>query len=146
MRVMNYTTKIDALKTIGEINKILVEHGAKSINVDYDEEGNPIALTFFIMVNLTPVNFRTSPNWKGMLRKMGEDKRVTRSMLTQEQALRVCWRTIKEWLEAQLNMVESEQAELGKLFLGDSVTTTGQTLYDLLKDNINNVGLLMENN
>lgn len=36
MSILNYTTKVDVYKTIGEIQSVLVKHGARKIMQDYD--------------------------------------------------------------------------------------------------------------
>ena len=38
MAILNYTTTIDAYKTVSEIERILVMHGAKSIMKQYEGE------------------------------------------------------------------------------------------------------------
>lgn len=43
MPILNYTTKIAAAKTVGEIQAILARAGAQSISIDYDEHAQPIA-------------------------------------------------------------------------------------------------------
>ena len=35
MPIKNYTTKIEASKTVGEIQQMLAQHGAKQIMLDY---------------------------------------------------------------------------------------------------------------
>ena len=46
MALKNYTTTINANKTINEIQQILAKHKAKAILTEYDEEGNVVALSF----------------------------------------------------------------------------------------------------
>ena len=48
MTVLNYTTKIAATKTIGEVQDLLVKHGASRIAIDY-AEGNATGVTFAIV-------------------------------------------------------------------------------------------------
>jgi len=48
MPIANYTTEVPAMKSLGEIQGNLVAHGAKSIMIDYDEHGEPKALSFLI--------------------------------------------------------------------------------------------------
>ncbi|MFE6645694.1 hypothetical protein ACFVJS_03965 [Nocardioides sp. NPDC057772] len=45
MTVLNYTTKIAASKTVGEIQAMLATHGASRIATDY-QDGGPSGLTF----------------------------------------------------------------------------------------------------
>ena len=48
MPILNYTTKVDAITTMGEIRIILRKHGAKKILEEFDEDGRTTALSFMI--------------------------------------------------------------------------------------------------
>lgn len=144
MAILNYTTQIDAYKTISEIQKLLVTKGAASINVDYDKAGNPFTLTFFIMVKETPVNFRLPSNYFGVRRAMERDKKIPNKLKTDEQAIKVAWRITKDWVEAQMAIIDAGLAELPEVFLSYAVTGSGATLFQ----QFNNGGmkLLTEDN
>mgnify|MGYP000695156209 CR=1 FL=1 len=107
MSILNYTTQIKYEKTIMEIQQILVKHGAKRIMTDYDN-GLPSALKFGKEVNGSMMAFSLPANYRGVLNAMKKDKKVPKSKLTEEQALRVSWRIIKDWLEAQIALVQAK--------------------------------------
>jgi len=141
MAILNYTTKISADKTIGEIQKILVSHGATKIVSDY--QGTiPVAVTFALPVNGNLVAFSLPANYAGVLKAMKNDKSVTRSQCTDEQALRVSWRIIKDWVEAQMAIVEAQLADIAEVFLPYAITKNGTTVYNEIKGN----GMLMITN
>lgn len=48
MPILNYTTSIEAIKTVGQIQGILVAHGARSMLIDYDEDGYLESLSFIV--------------------------------------------------------------------------------------------------
>ena len=49
-----------------------------------------------------------------------------------EQARRVAWRILKDWVAAQLAIVEAEQAQMAEVFLPYAVESqTGQTMFQL---------------
>jgi hypothetical protein len=131
MAISNYTTKIDFYKTIGEIQKDLAEHGARKIVVDYDDSGLPVSLTFAIDWKGQMIFFALPCNYRGVLRAM-EKAKVTRSLCTEEQALRVSWRIIKDWVQAQMAIVEADVAGMAEVFLPYAVTQDGSTLYNHL--------------
>ena len=135
MPILNYTTSIAALKTTSEVQRILVSHGVKSINIDFNDEGNPVALTFAIMINDQFVNFRLPSNWQGVNRRLLQDGNVPKRFKNDEQALRVAWRILKDWVEAQMAVIEAGFAELPEVFLPYAVRSDGQTMYQALKDN-----------
>lgn len=132
MPILCYTTKIDPIKTIAEISQCLVKHGARKIVSDYDEDGLPTAVTFWIEMNGMPVYFSLPCNWEGVLAAMKKDPKVPRGLETKEQALRVSWRIIKEWVEAQMAIVEAQLAGIAEVFLPYAVTKDGSTLYKKL--------------
>lgn len=131
MAILNYTTKIDSAKTVGEIQSMLGAKGAKSVSAQY-ANGEVVAIFFSIDIQNQPVNFRLPCNWEGVLRSFKSDRNVPRSSETKEQAQRTAWRIVKDWVEAQLAIIESGQAEMAEVFLPYAMTGTGQTCYQLL--------------
>lgn len=130
MPILNYTTKIGPSKTIGEISQCLVRHGARKIVTDYDDQGNAIGVTFSIDLDGHPVLFALPCNWQGVLMAMEKDRAVTRAFVNKDQAIRVAWRIIKDWVEAQMAIVEAQLATTVQVFLPYAVTNTGDTFYE----------------
>jgi hypothetical protein len=133
MGILNYTTTITANKTVGEIQGILAKHGASSISVDY-EKGHPINLVFLLDIGGVAVNFRLPSNWQGVYQALKQDKSVAAKYKTPEQALRVSWRISKDWVEAQLAIVEAKKADMGEVFLPYAVFPNGKTMYEVFKE------------
>ncbi|HEX8506914.1 MAG TPA: hypothetical protein VF630_16230 [Hymenobacter sp.] len=129
MAILNYTTKIAPSKTVGEIQGILAKAGCRKIVTDYDEQGEPSALTFMVPMQERPVYFALPCNREGVLKAMTRDRKVPRSACTPAQAQRVAWRIIKDWCEAQLAIIEAGQAQLAEVFLPYAVTADGHTLF-----------------
>lgn len=118
--ILNYTTKVPMAKTISEITLLLSAKHAVQISTDYSA-GKGQAITFVIMVCGQRVPFLLRPNVAGVLKKLGRGDL--------QQAERVAWRILLRWVEAQLAMVESSQAEMGQVFLPYAVVDEG-TLWD----------------
>lgn len=138
MAILNYTTSIDCEKSISEIRKCLVKHGAHKIVTDYDK-GMPSAVTFCLTLNGSMVAFTLPANYSGVLKAMHNDKKVPRSKCTEEQAQRVSWRIVKDWVEAQMAIVEAQLADMAEVFLPYAITKNGTTLYKEVQGN----GILM---
>lgn len=129
MAILNYTTKIDAYKTIGEIQQLLAKHGAKRIVIENNiENGNPIALGFQVDWNGKEHGFSLPCNFVGVLNAMKKSK-VPNNLCNENQALRVGWRIIKDWTEAQMALKEADIASLPEIFLPYIVTENGETLF-----------------
>lgn len=134
MAILNYTTEIDFEKTIGEITKILVKHGATKMVTDY-ADNVPVAVTFCLMLNGNMVGFSLPANYEGVLKAMQKDGNVPKKLLTKEQALRVSWRIIKDWISAQMALVEAKLADMAEVFLPYAITKSGTTLYKEIQSN-----------
>lgn len=131
MAILNYTTKIDPIKTIAEIQQCLVKHGAKRIITDYDGE-LPIGVTFHIELDGNPIFFALPCNYEGVLSAMRNDKKVSNSLCTKEQALRVSWRIVKDWVEAQMAIVEAQLSTVSEVFFPYALTNNGTSVYNRL--------------
>lgn len=138
MAILNYTTSIDCEKSISEIQKCLVKHGAHKIVTDY-LNGLPSAVTFCLTLNGSMVGFSLPANYSGVLKAMKNDRKVPRSKCTDEQAQKVAWRIVKDWVEAQMAIVEAQLAEMAEVFLPYAITKNGTTLYKEVQGN----GMLM---
>ena len=128
MPILNYTTSIPSEKTIGEIQKCLVSHGAHKIVTDY-ENGLPSAVTFVLVIQNSPVGFALPANYQGVLNAMKKDRKVPQRLCTDEQALRVSWRIVKDWVEAQMAIVDAKLCDVGEVFMPYAITRSGSTLY-----------------
>jgi hypothetical protein len=138
MAILNYTTSINCEKSIAEIQKCLVKHGAQKIVTDY-ENGSPSAVTFCINLNGNIMAFSLPANYEGVLKAMKSDKKVPRSKCNIEQAQKVAWRIVKDWVQAQMAIVEAQLADLAEVFLPYAITKNGTTLYKEIQTN----GMLM---
>lgn len=140
MAILNYTTSIPCEKTISYIQKCLVSHGASKIVTDYSE-GIPSAVTFCLVLNETLVAYSLPANYEGVLLAMKKDRKVPSRLCTKEQALKVSWRIIKDWVEAQMAIVEAKLADVAEVFLPYAITKNGNTLYKEIQGN----GMLLLN-
>lgn len=134
MAILNYTTSIDSEKTIGEIQKCLVKHGATKIVTDY-ANGLPSSVTFCLFINDNMVGFKLPANYDGVLKSMNKDPKVPSRLCTKEQALKVSWRIVKDWVEAQMAIVEAQLADVAEVFLPYAITKSGTTLYREIQEN-----------
>lgn len=138
MSILNYTTSIKCEKSISEIQKCLVAHGAYKIVTDY-KNGTPSAVTFCVVFNNNTIGFSLPANYEGVLKAMKNDRKIPRSKCNIEQSQKVAWRIIKNWVEAQMAIVEAQLADLTEVFLPYAITKNGTTLYKEVQSN----GMLM---
>ena len=125
MALLNYTTKISAQRSLGEVQGILGEAGAAEISIRYDSKTKrPSGIEFSID---TPFGLRwyTLPaNAEPVLATLADQKARQRGSYrrayikdTTEQAERVAWRIIKDWIEAQLAIVQTGMVSFHQVML-----------------------------
>lgn len=135
MPLLNYTTKIDADKTAHEIAKCLSMHGAQAVLTEYDQkEGLVTAISFQIALDGRKVGFRLPCDWKPVLEILKRDPKVEPRYVSESQAVRVAWRIVKDWVEAQMALVETKMATTQEVFLPYAVMKNGRTLAQNIAD------------
>ena len=135
MALRNYSSNVDSTKTAGEIQQLLASYGARRVALDYNEDGQCVAITFMADVGGQDLYFRLQPDPSGTLQALKNDPDVPKSYVTWEQARRTAWRNEKDWVDTQLAKVEAQNAQLEQLFLGYGVTVTGETVYERILRN-----------
>jgi hypothetical protein len=132
MALLNYTTTIDVHKTLGEIQKILVTHGARKLMYDYDDNQHIQALCFTIITPDGERGIKLPANVKAAQRVLEKQKAVNKKQNIKtdyDQAERVAWRIIKDWVEAQMAILETQMVQFEEVFLPYMVNGKGQTFY-----------------
>lgn len=129
MAILNYTTKINAEKTASEIQSKLVKAKAQAVMSEYDSSGVVTHISFRVQTLHGLMNFRLPANIEAVYKVIQKDNKVPRALKTRKQAARVAWRIIKDWVEAQLAIIEAEMAELAEVFLPYAQTNNGETVY-----------------
>ena len=136
MPILNYTTKIDADKSASEIAKCLSLHGAKAVMTEYDaKESYVTSLSFKMSLGGNEIGFRLPCDWKPVLVILENDRKVPRSMVTREQAVKVAWRIVKDWVEAQMALVETKMVTTQEVFLPYAIMRNGKTLAQSVAEN-----------
>lgn len=133
MAILNYTTQIDAFKTVSEIEYILMKHKAKSIMKNY--EGESISgLSFLIDTGRQQVPVKLPVRIDECLKVLQKEKqRGTKNIkATREQAERVAWRILKDWIESQMALLDIEMVRFEEIFLPYIELQGGETIYEKL--------------
>lgn len=136
MALKNYTTMINTNKTIGEIQEILAKHKAKAILTEYDDEGEALALSFKIDTIRGQVGIKLPANIEKVYQVLKRQKMKNNQIRdTKEQAKRTAWRNLKDWIDVQMALLETEQVEMEEIFLPYVINKSGQTLYQAFQNN-----------
>lgn len=136
MPFMNYSTKVPAAKTVGEIMQLLNAHGASSVTIDFDDDKDPTALRFTLKTPHGPMPFKLSANVDGIFARLGQEataKLIRREYVNYPQAYRTAWRVLKDWTLAQIAVIESNLMAPDEAFFQYIVTPGGTTVYEEFK-------------
>lgn len=127
MAIKNYTTEVDVYKSLGEIQAALAGHGARKIMVDYDIVGQPTGVMFMLETPAGPRGFCLPANVAGVQAVFAQQKVKAKA----GQAERTAWRNIRDWVLAQMAIIEAGQVDLEEVFLPYLTDGRGRTLYQL---------------
>jgi len=141
MPLLNYYSKVPAHESITEISRLLAKAGARQIMHDYDDAGNIVALSFSLELEGQHIGFRLPTDWHPIQHMLVELRRKNRKIgtfiTTEDHARNVAWRIVKDWVEAQLAIIETRMVTTAQVFLPYAVTANGQTLYEYVGNNTN---------
>jgi hypothetical protein len=131
--ILNYTTSVPTSRTLGEVQKLLVRAGARAIMAEYDGDGSVKGMSFVVEAPHGKQGYTLPVRTEQVLAVLAR-QRVQPRYRSVEHAERVAWRIIKDWLEAQLALLQTEMVTLDQVMLPYMRTTDGRTVYELYLD------------
>lgn len=130
---LNYTTVIEASKTAGECIAML----ADQIGMSY-EARKPVGLTFRIETAHGLRQFSLPVNVEGVFKALVRANRnghIAPRYASRDQAERVSWRVVRDWLEVQLALVDAGVADLDDAMLAYVHVAPGVLMRDAYREN-----------
>jgi hypothetical protein len=134
MAILNYTTSISAERTVMEITSILVKAKASAVMSEYDN-GVISRLSFKVTTIHGEHAFQLPANIEGVFNAIKRESNVRSKYKTRDQAARVAWRIIKDWVEAQIAIIEADLATLPQVFLPYMQIGANETVYSRFEKN-----------
>lgn len=131
MPLLNYTTKIPAETTVTQIQQILVKHGATDILTQF-ANGRVHALSFKVKTPQGPLAITLPVDVAATQRVLR--RTAPRAYWDEARARNVAWRIIKDWVEAQMAILETEMVSMAEIFLPYVVTADGRTVFQRLQE------------
>ena len=140
-RPLNYTTKIPTRRTASEVLDLLAEAGADHVSIELRDK-EPVGVVFTLDTAggrrdfVLPVDGDAMYARLGKARAMGEFASLHASVARLNQitsranALNVAWRVVRDWLEAQLALIQAGMANLDQVMLPYLEVEPGESLYD----------------
>lgn len=134
MPILNYTTKVPSAKTVSQIQEVLGAKGASRVSVEY-ANGKAAGVTFGLKIGACEVGFKLPCNVAGVAQALKKSRPGGSAWRDAGQVERIAWRIVKDWVEAQMALVEANQAEMGEVFLPYAVHNDGETFFQHFKSN-----------
>ena len=136
------TTKIDAGKTVAEIQCVLSKSGASQVLTEY-QNGEVEAVSFKVKIGGSDIPFRLPCRWREVETLLDKKKKPEKYFYAGEwkhrnnveQAKRVAWRQILRWVEAQMAMVETNMVKIEEVFMPYMQNHLGKTLFEIANEN-----------
>ena len=134
MALLNYTTTVDAIKTAGEIEDILIKGGAKAIQKEIDN-GKVISIKFIVDSPIGTIPIELPVQIAAVAEILRQQKKNNPRIKTSlDQAERTAWRCLKDWVEAQMALIEIGMVSIDQVFLPYVINKEGKTLYAYAKE------------
>ncbi len=116
---------------ISKVNEALIAHGAVGIQTIYDN-GRITALSFALpsISGQGTMAFQLPCNWR-KFQQVLLNQNVPRCN-DDEYAYKVAWANIKDWIEAQMALYETEMVTMPQVFLPFATTKDGRTLAEVI--------------
>lgn len=131
--IKNYTTSIKVEKTIGEIESILAKFGASKIMKEFDKEGNPESLSFIIATEHGTMPFKLPMRLEKVYSILCKSQ-IPKKLRSREQAARIGWRILKDWVDSQMALLQIEMAKIEEILLPYVVQKGGKTMYEMIEE------------
>lgn len=130
MAILNYTTTIDPHKTSGEVAAILARYRVQAIQTTY-RDGEPSGLAFVVETAHGLRQFRLPVNVEGVEAALRADPQVPAKSKNRAQARRVAWRILKDWIEAQMALIDAGMSQIDEVLLPYMISQDNQTVSEL---------------
>jgi hypothetical protein len=152
----NYTSSVPVSQTIARIEAVLIRCEVSGITKEYGQGGKIVALRFHVDLDGRTFTIRLPAYreralealWANYLEShtsmsSWDSRRKTKESF-EDQAERTAWKIVQDWVEVQMSMIATKQAQFTEVFmpyLWDSKSK--KTVFQLATEN-NYAGLLPE--
>ncbi len=72
--------------------------------MEYDDKQRLTGISFVLVANGINITFKLPANWKGVKKSLIKQT-PAKKYQTEEHAMRVCWRIIKDWIASQIALI-----------------------------------------
>jgi hypothetical protein len=131
MALKNTYSGVPVDRIFQTIQKILVTHKAKQLMFEYSDDGRVYALTFSLEINKKLHAFKLPARVKSVEHILYGTRPPTPTQ--KEQAYRTAWANIRDWISAQMALIETGMVKFEEVFLPYMVDRSGKTYFETLE-------------
>jgi hypothetical protein len=125
MAIKNYTSDKPLAKIFAELQQTLAAHGAKQISYEYGGDGKVQGVAFAVKIHDQLIRVKLPARIEqaqAVLKRQWDEgmishKRGRENTYGYEQAYRVAWRNILDWVQAQMALLEIGMAKMEEVLL-----------------------------
>jgi hypothetical protein len=133
------STEVEASRTASQISALLIQAGARSIQMDFDAQGAIVGMRFVLMVGGIPHPFkmpaRIDPVFEILqARRRTPHDRLQNESRDREAAARIGWRQLFRWTEVQIAFAASGMASVHEVLLPYLVEQGGRTVFEVFEE------------
>jgi hypothetical protein len=129
MKLKNYESKAPIVNIFNEIEKTLSNHGAKQITRDY-ENGKITAVAFVVMSKKGPLAVKLPARFD-RVERIFKDQGIR---YKPEQPYRTAWATIRDWVSAQMALLDWEMVKIEEIFLPYMTNKDGKSFFEIVEN------------
>lgn len=129
MALKNYESKSPLPNIFAAIEKTLSTHGAKQIIRDYGTDGRITSISFVIETKKGVMGIKLPARFE-KVQQIFDNQGVR---YKPDQPYRTAWATLRDWIDAQMALVDWEMVKPEEVFLPYGITKDGKTYFEVIE-------------
>lgn len=130
----NYTTTMSPEKTAAECVLALGRYGASQVTLFFGVRRTPTGMTFVIETEQGQRAYKIGVDVARTTRALSGAPGVPRKNSGRDQAERTAWKTLRDWLDFNLRMIETGLMEAEEVLLPYSVNEQGRSMWEVMAE------------
>lgn len=129
MPIKNYLSRSPISNIFSDIEKTLSSHGAKQVTRDYDN-GRIVAISFIVATPSGDLKVKL-PARTDRVEQIFENEGIR---YKPDQPYRTAWATLRDWVAAQMALLELEMVKMEEIFLPYVMDPNGKTFFEFSQE------------
>lgn len=138
-RIKNYTSELEVEESLAIIRRSLTQHKARRITFENDDQGQTVGLIFEMLLAGQRLTFRVPARFERvrvLVEQALREAHLSRQNLD-EQTQRTAWANIKDWVLAQMALIDIEMVKMEEVFFPYLVQgKQGQTVFEAFEQQL----------